>query len=113
MLRNSVGLAVLVLFVSASLCYMSIYARNEAYNRDITTHVNYEFDFLFTSKGKAYFIIVMYGIEYVINIIDPCISDYVEWLKNNEYICPLYISLEQRKKEFNGYYKFYNANHTE
>lgn len=90
-----------------------IYACNEAYNRDITTHVNYEFDFLFTSKGKAYFIIVMYGIEYVINIIDPCISDYVEWLKNNEYNCPLYISLEQRKKEFNGYYKFYNANHTE
>ena len=27
MLRNSVGLAVLVLFVSASLCYMSIGAR--------------------------------------------------------------------------------------
>ena len=42
-----------------------IYARNEAYHGDITTHINYEFDFLFTSQGKAYFIIVMYGIEYV------------------------------------------------
>lgn len=75
-----------------------IYARNEAYYGDVTTPINYEFDFLFTSQGKAYFIIVMYGIEYVINIIDNTISDYAEWLKDNHYISPLYISHEHRKK---------------
>lgn len=84
-----------------------IYARNEAYHGDVTTHINYEFDFLFTSQGKAYFIIVMYGIEYVINIIDNTISDYTEWLKDNHYISPLYISSEQRKKEFEGYMNFF------
>ena len=84
-----------------------IYARNEAYQGDITTHINYEFDFLFTSQGKAYFIIVLYGIEYVINIIDNTIADYAEWLKDNHYISPLYISPEQRQKEFEGYTNFY------
>ncbi len=84
-----------------------IYARNEAYYGDVPTHINYEFDFFFTSQGKAYFIIVMYGIEYVINIIDNTISDYAEWLKDNHYISPLYISHEQRKKEFEGYTRFF------
>jgi len=84
-----------------------IYARNEAYHSDVTTHINYEFDFLFTSQGKAYFIIVMYGIEYVINIIDNTILDYAEWLKANHYISSLYITHEQRKKEFEGYANFF------
>ncbi len=84
-----------------------IYARNEAYYDDIATHINYEFDFLFSTQGKAYFIIVMYGIEYAINIIDETISDYTEWLKDNDYISPLYISREQRKKEFEGYTNFF------
>ena len=84
-----------------------IYARNEAYNGDIATHINYEFDFLFTSKGQAYFIIVMYGIEYVINIIENTICDYAEWLKDNNYVSPLYISSEQRKQEFEGYANFF------
>ena len=49
----------------------------------------------------------MYGIEYAINIIDNTISDYAEWLKDNHYISPLYISHEQRKKEFEGYTHFF------
>ena len=80
-----------------------IYARNEAYHGDVTTHINYEFDFLFTSQGRVYFVIVMYGIEYVIDIIDTTISEYAEWLKDNHYISPLYLSCEQRKKEYEGY----------
>ena len=34
-------------------------------------------------------------------------SDYTEWLKDNHYISPLYISPEQRKKGFEGYMKFF------
>ena len=86
-----------------------IYARNEAYYGDITTHINYEFDFLFTSQGRVYFIIVMYGIEYVIDIIDNTISEYAEWLKDNHYISPLYLSCEQRKKEYEGYTEHFNG----
>ena len=85
-----------------------IYARNKPYHGDLATHINYEFDFLFTSRGQAYFIIVMYGIEYVINIIANTICDYTEWLKSNHYVSPLYISPEQRKQEFDGYAKFFS-----
>ncbi len=84
-----------------------IYARNEAYLGDVTTHINYEFDFLFTSQGKVYFIVVMYGIEYAINIIDNTILDYTDWLKDNHYTSPLYILPEQRKKEFEGHMSFF------
>lgn len=85
-----------------------IYARNEAYRGDITTHINYEFDFLFSPQGRVYFVIAMYGIEYVINIIDNTIFEYVEWLKDNHYISPLYLSREQRKKEFESYIDYFN-----
>lgn len=84
-----------------------IYARNEAYYGDITSHINYEFDFLFTSQGRVYFVIVMYGIEYVIDIIDTTISEYAEWLKDNHYTCPLYLSYEQRKKEKERYMDYF------
>lgn len=43
------------------------------------------------------------AIEYVIDIIDTTISEYAEWLKDNHYISPLYLSCEQRKKEYEGY----------
>lgn len=85
-----------------------IYARNKPYHGDLATHINYEFDFLFTSQGQAYFIIVMYGIEYVINITANTICDYAEWLKSNHYVSPLSISPDQRKQEFDGYTKFFS-----
>lgn len=80
-----------------------IYSRNEAYNGDPFSHVNWEFDFLFLENGEAYFIIAMYGIEYAINIVVPSIEGYRDWLKNNFNKCPLYITSEERDKNFSAY----------
>ena len=88
-----------------------VYLREDLYQTPlhfVLQDTDYEFDFLFTSRGQAYFIIVMYGIEYVINIIANTICDYTEWLKSNHYVSPLYISPEQRKQEFDGYAKFFS-----
>ncbi len=60
-----------------------IYSRNEAYEGDPFSSVNWEFDFLFLGNGEVYFIIAMYGIEYAINIVVPSIEGYRNWLKNN------------------------------
>lgn len=80
-----------------------IYSRNESYKGDPFSSVNWEFDFLFLENGEVYFIIVMHGIEYAINMIISNIEGYRNWLENNSNRSPLYISVEEREKNFLAY----------
>ncbi len=80
-----------------------IYSRNEAYEGDPFSSVNWEFDFLFLGNGEVYFIIAMYGIEYAINIVVPSIEGYRNWLKNNLNKSPLYITDAERENNFSEY----------
>ncbi len=82
-----------------------IYSRNESYKGDPFSSVNWEFDFLFLENGEVYFIIVMHGIEYAINMIIPNIEGYRNWLENNSNRSPLYITIEEREKNFLAYAK--------
>lgn len=73
-----------------------IYQENEAfYDTDNQKYdMIYECDFFFTKPGaeysEVYFIIILKGIEFVINMGGPSIDGYLEWLTQNNYDCPLY-----------------------
>ena len=78
-------------------------ARDEAYKGDVFSSISWEADFLFTELGEVYFIIVMHGIEYAINLGGPIIEGYNFWLKKNKNKSPLYISDEARKEDYKKY----------
>ena len=80
-----------------------IYSRARSYNGDPNTHVNWEYDFLFLPNGEVYFIIAMHGIEYAINMGGSTIEGYIDWLKRNNGVSPLYVSAKERERCFKGY----------
>lgn len=50
----------------------------------------HEFDFLYTTDSELYFVLAIFGVEYVINMGNPSIDGYQRWLEKNDYISPLY-----------------------
>jgi hypothetical protein len=50
----------------------------------------YEYNVFTTRRNKFYFVLILLGIEYVINIGGPDIEGYEEWLQENENRSPLY-----------------------
>lgn len=82
-----------------------IYSRSNAYKGDPFSAINWEADFLFLENGEVYFIIVMFGIEYVICINGPTVEGYKKWLKTTGGTCPLYVSKYKRIKSLNKYAK--------
>lgn len=57
---------------------------------DQTEQVLHEFDLLYTADLELYFVLAIFGVEYVINMGKPSIDGYQKWLKENDYISPLY-----------------------
>ena len=53
--------------------------------------VMHEFDFLITDQQEWYFVIVIFGIEYAINIGGPELDGYVDWLNKNDHQSTLYM----------------------
>lgn len=82
-----------------------IYARNEAYQGNPFSAINWEADILFLGKGEVYFIIVMFGIEYAICINHQKVDSYKEWLYKNKGKSPLYTSEEKIKQSYDEYAK--------
>ena len=82
-----------------------IYSRHEAYNGDPFTAANWEIDFLFLENGEVYFIIVMFGIEYAINMGGSYNDGFKYWLENNDYRSPLHLTPQEKQKLFEGYYR--------
>jgi len=54
---------------------------------EVKTNENYqilnEYDFLITEESELYFILALFGMEYVINMGEPYIDGYKQWLRNN------------------------------
>ena len=74
------------------------YSQRVIYPRD-KTHTSesgqeyqmvHEFDFLFTKENECYFVLAIFGVEYVINMAGPSIEAYMQWLKENNEKSPLY-----------------------
>ena len=82
-----------------------IYSRDEAYKGDSRYAINWESDFLFTELGEVYHILVLFGIEYAINLGGPHVDGYREWLKTNNDKSPLYISREEKEENYKKYFE--------
>ncbi|MEV6424742.1 HNH endonuclease [Streptomyces sp. NPDC051662] len=50
----------------------------------------WESDFLYTSRGEVYYVLVVFGLELVINILGPVLRGYQAWLGENHGVSPLY-----------------------
>lgn len=46
--------------------------------------VLHEFDFFWTKEREFYFVIAIMGIEYAINLANPSVRTYIDWLKEND-----------------------------
>lgn len=44
----------------------------------------HEFAFLYTKRNELYLVLVVFGVEYVINLGGPDLSGYLEWLNENQ-----------------------------
>jgi hypothetical protein len=52
--------------------------------------VLHEFDILVTAEGEYYIALVVFGVEYVMNLGGPELDGFEKWLKDNNNISPLY-----------------------
>jgi HNH endonuclease len=55
-----------------------------------SVQVVHEEDFLVTQHNEWYFVLALFGQEYVINIGGPDIDGYLHWLEENDNVSPLY-----------------------
>jgi hypothetical protein len=53
--------------------------------------VLHEFDFLYTKSFELYFVLAIFGAEFVIKLGGPQLDGYQRWLKENENASPLYL----------------------
>lgn len=58
----------------------------------------HEYDFLYIENKYLYFICIIMGIEYTINVGDKSLEKYEEWLELNDYKSPLCDEIQNRKK---------------
>lgn len=54
------------------------------------TQVLFEFDILNTEASEWYFVLALFGLEFVINLGGPEVSGYINWLSNHGEMSPLY-----------------------
>jgi hypothetical protein len=52
--------------------------------------VIHESDFLFTEHREVFFVLALFGHEYVINVLEPDICGYLDWLEVNDSASPLH-----------------------
>lgn len=71
--------------------YRTLYPVNAIFKEDSTWYeVLHEFDLLVTESMEFYFAVVIWGVEFVINIGGPDLIGYQQWLKQHNYVSPLY-----------------------
>lgn len=72
--------------------YRTIYLVNEIFLEQHTYfEILHEFNLLYTSKKELYIILIIFGVEFALNLGYPCLDGYFSWLKENNYKSPLYI----------------------
>lgn len=57
----------------------------------------HEYDFLYLENKYLYFICIILGIEYCINIGDRQLEKYEQWLRVNNYKSPLTDNIQNKK----------------
>jgi len=56
---------------------------------DVPYEVLHEQNLIYLKEGELFLVLVLFGIEYAINLSNPKIGGYIEWLKNNDNQCPI------------------------
>lgn len=70
-----------------------IYSEGRYFRDDRTPEgyeVLHEFQLFQTDEQMWHFILVIFGQEYCINLAEPTVTLYQDWLKSNDNACPLY-----------------------
>lgn len=79
------------------------YELNKFHEDVLFDEINWECDFLFTEEGEIYYIVIMFGIEYAINLGGSSVEGYKRWLDKYHNISPLYLPREERESNFKKY----------
>lgn len=61
----------------------------------------HEYNLLYTESKELYSVVVILGVEYVINMGEPSLDGYTEWLEKNNYKSPLYMEGSQLPSDSN------------
>lgn len=61
----------------------------EDFNKPVTYQTLYEYDFLYIEMKFLFFVCIILGTEYVINMSEPNLEVYNEWIKKNNNKSPL------------------------
>ncbi len=77
---------------------------------DIPYEVLHELDVQYLYEGQLFLILVIMGIEYVINYTNPEIIDYKKWLLENGQISPVEINETRKLIRSNEDYQWINRN---
>ncbi len=71
--------------------YRTLYPVNAIFEENSMFYeVLHEFDFLYTDTMELYFILAILGVEFVINFGGPELEGYQNWLRQHNYVSPLY-----------------------
>jgi len=73
--------------------FRKIYSEDEMFydKSDKPTDMVFEYDIFVTEHSEYYFVIIIKGYEFVINIGGETIEGYLDWLSKNENKSPLYV----------------------
>ena len=79
--------------------YRPLYAPDALFHdgRDFY-EILHEYDLLYTKGNELYIVVAIFGLELAMNLGGPELDGYAAWLKNHDFISPLYIdkTTEQR-----------------
>lgn len=72
--------------------YRTLYPVNAVFGENGTFYeVLHEFNFLYTPSQEMYFVIALFGVEFVINLGGRVLDGYIKWLNENDFVSPLYL----------------------
>lgn len=73
------------------MLYRTLYAINSVFKENEESfEVLHEFDLLYTNRNELYIVVVILGVEFVLNLGYPTIDGYQKWIKKNRYKSYLY-----------------------
>ena len=71
--------------------YRTLYPVNAVFeNKDQIFEVLHEYDLLYTRGHELYIILVLFGVEFAMNLGGRILDGYRKWLKENDWKSPLY-----------------------
>lgn len=62
------------------------------------TQLLHEYDFLYIDGQYLYFVCIIMGVEYAINLAEPILTQYEDWLQKNSYKSPLQADMQTQKR---------------